>query len=170
MLLNIFVAIAMARLGLSLPQPEAAPTTPVVPTCLPNGAGVSSDFCLLEFDRSPKTPSKGHFTQCYNQDSAAKPQPPAWNSTMQGCVDGYNAPDNWDGQTCNGLGWYKGRKAWEDSQACWRACSPCIEWLISKGSAKGECWSVYGGGTTPSYSSGAPYAVDKQTYCNMGYH
>lgn len=167
MLLNILIAAAIAKLGFSLPQPEAAPTTPVVPTCLGTPPGVSPEFCLLEFDRTPAT---GHFTQCYNEDANATPQPPAWNQTMQKCLDGYNAPDDWQGQDCNGVGWYKGRKAWKDSQACWRACSPCIEWLISKGSAKGNCWSVYGSGTTPSYNSEAPYAVNKQTYCNMGYH
>lgn len=160
----------MATLGSTLPQapvPLTPDKVPGLPTCLGVPQGVSEDFCLVEF-YNPAAKADVHFTTCYNQDASPTPKPTNWWGDMQKCLDGYGGP-NWEGQECGGVGWYKAYHTYDNPQNCSSACSPCMEWFISQNSTSGSCWDVFGA-TTPNYDGKAPIDVNRQTYCNMGYH
>lgn len=169
MLFNIFLVGAMATLGSSLPQaPAAAAPGPVpLPSFLPVRPDTPPNFRLLEH-HSESAHNQDHYTSCWNDDLAHTRKEPDWQTNMLKCLDQYNAP-NWDGQDCGGVGWFKASISYQNPQDCYNACKGCMDWFIDSNSTNGYCWNVHGP-VTVNWGGGAPYAVNRQIACDMGYH
>ncbi len=54
------------------------------------------------------------------------------------CLSNYRT-DNWDGEYCGGVGWFKGSMFYDNPQDCYDACVGCISGAIDSGATDVQC-------------------------------
>ncbi|KAI4185818.1 MAG: hypothetical protein LQ346_005814 [Caloplaca aetnensis] len=73
----------------------------------------------------------------------------AYTVTQQACLDWYwwgGLKDTWQGMMCNGMGFFRGSKAYSDAAACYEKCYGCLSQSIQAGSIDAICRDSHGRG------------------------
>ncbi|KAL9012098.1 MAG: hypothetical protein Q9173_003112 [Seirophora scorigena] len=91
------------------------------------------------------------FTGCHNRTSAGQENTTfAYISTQQACLDWYywdGLTDNWQGTTCNNMGFFRGSQAYNNSRDCYTNCYGCLSVSIQAGSVDAICRDAHGRST-----------------------